>query len=57
MLYQIQDTCPKCHKPIRLETITPHPTLARNELHSFHCSTCGPVKTKVIPIQPIGEAA
>ncbi len=48
----MNDTCPKCRKPIAPTTITPHPTRRDLAIHSFACAGCGAVKTKVLFKKP-----
>jgi len=51
MHFQVKETCPRCHKPIGQATIEAYPSRPDFALHSFHCQTCGPVKTKIISIK------
>jgi hypothetical protein len=53
----MNDTCPKCRKPIRRTTVTPHPTRRELAIHSFECADCGPVKTKIISVKPNKSSA
>jgi hypothetical protein len=56
--FHIQARCPKCHKDtVRLATIEPHPTQDDLAVHSFNCTVCGPVRTKVISLRPAIEDA
>jgi hypothetical protein len=48
----MNDTCPKCRKPIGPTTVTPHPARRELAIHSFACADCGPVKTKVLLQKP-----
>jgi hypothetical protein len=48
----VDDTCPKCRKPIKQTTIELHPTRRDLALHNFQCADCGPVKTKIISLKP-----
>jgi len=48
----IDETCPICHKPVKLATIAPHPTRLDIEHHNFKCADCGYVKTKVFALKP-----
>ena len=44
----MDDTCPKCRKPLRLAAIEPHTTRPNLVVHSFECAHCGAVKTKIL---------
>jgi len=44
----MNDTCPKCRKPIKLAVIEQHPTRRDLAVHKFECANCGAVKTKII---------
>jgi hypothetical protein len=44
----MNDTCPKCRKPIGLKTITPHPNRRDLALRNFECADRGPVKTRIL---------
>jgi hypothetical protein len=48
----MNDTCPKCRKPIKPTTVTPHPTRRDLAIHTFACTDCGPVKTKTLFQKP-----
>jgi hypothetical protein len=49
----MNDTCPKCRKPIGLKTtITPHPTRYDLAIHKFECADCGVVKTRILLLKP-----
>jgi TPP-dependent indolepyruvate ferredoxin oxidoreductase alpha subunit len=48
----IDDTCPKCRKPVKIVSIEPHPTRRELALHNFKCVDCGRVKTKVFSVKP-----
>jgi hypothetical protein len=48
----VDDTCPKCRKPVRLAVIEPHPTRRDLAVHNFLCIDCGPVKAKVYTLKP-----
>jgi hypothetical protein len=51
----MNDTCPKCRKPIRQTTITPHPSRRDLVIHNFECADCGPVKSRILLLKP-GES-
>jgi transcription initiation factor IIE alpha subunit len=55
--FQIKDRCPKCHNPVQLATIEPHPTKQDIALHYFNCIDCGPVMVKVHSLKKIERAA
>ena len=48
----VQDTCPKCRKPIHQATIDLHPTDRDLALQNFTCANCGAVKTKMLSLKP-----
>jgi len=39
----IDDTCPRCRKPVKLSVIEPHQTDRDFAIHNYHCIDCGPV--------------
>jgi hypothetical protein len=47
----INDTCPKCLKPIELSYIEAHPSRDDIAVHNFVCGDCGTVKTKIISLR------
>jgi hypothetical protein len=47
-----EEPCPRCRKPIRQTTIELHPTNRELALHNYECAECGPVKTKIISLNP-----
>jgi hypothetical protein len=44
----MDDTCPKCRKPLRLAVTKPHTTRRDLAVHKFDCADCGHVKTKIL---------
>jgi hypothetical protein len=52
----VADTCPKCHKPIRLSVIDVHPDRPDLAIHNFECDDCGAVKAKVYSLKPRASA-
>jgi hypothetical protein len=44
----MNDTCPRCRKPIRLAAVEQHPTRRDLSVHKFECADCGGVKTKIL---------
>jgi hypothetical protein len=44
----MNDVCLKCRKPLKPGVIRPHPIRADLAVHSFECTNCGAVKTKVL---------
>jgi hypothetical protein len=44
----MNDTCPRCRKPIKETTVTPHPARHDLAIHTFECADCGVVKTKTL---------
>jgi len=53
----MNDTCPKCRKPIRPTTVTPHRTRRDLEIHNFECANCGVVKAKILLLKPDGTTS
>jgi len=51
----MNDTCPKCHKPIRRTTVTAHRTRHDLEIHNFECADCGVVKSKILLLKQGGS--
>ena len=47
----IDDTCPKCRKPVKLSVIEAHPTSPNLAIHNYQCIDCGPVLAKVISLE------
>ena len=53
MQFQVTGTvCPKCHKPIRVATVSMHPTRHDVAQQNYQCENCGPVLTKDISLSP-----
>ena len=48
----VDDTCPKCRKPVRLAVIDLHPNRPDLAIHNFLCVDCGPVEAKVYSLKP-----
>jgi hypothetical protein len=48
----MNDTCPKCRKPIKLTGVELHPTNRELAVHKFECASCGPVTTKILYRKP-----
>ena len=44
----MDDTCPKCRKPIKLAVIEQHSTGRDLAAHKFECADSGVVKTKIL---------
>jgi hypothetical protein len=44
----MDDTCPKCRKPIEIAAVEQHPTRGDLAVHKFECAGCGDVKTKIL---------
>jgi hypothetical protein len=51
----MNDTCPKCRKPITRRTVAPHRTRHDLEIHNFECADCGLVKSKILLRKPSGS--
>jgi hypothetical protein len=47
----IDDTCPRCRKPVKLAVIEPHPSDRNLAVHNYHCADCGSVKAGIIPLK------
>jgi hypothetical protein len=47
----IDDTCPRCCKPVKLTLIEPHPSDRDLAIHNCHCVGCGPVRARIIPLK------
>ena len=53
MQFQISGVyCPRCHKPITVATVEPHPTRPDIAHHNYECEACGPVMTKAVSMKP-----
>jgi len=50
------DRCPKCAQPTMQAVIEAHPSRRDLALHNFHCDDCGPIKTKIISLEPRAQA-
>ena len=44
----MNDTCPRCCKPIERAVVEQHPTRRDLSVHKFKCADCGIVKSKVL---------
>jgi hypothetical protein len=44
----MNDTCPRCRKPIKLAVIEQHQTRGDLSVQKFECADCGGVKTKIL---------
>ena len=44
----MDDTCPRCRKPIKLAVIEQRSTRRDLAIHKFECAACGVVKTKIL---------
>lgn len=44
----MNDTCPRCRKPLMAAVIESHPTRRNLAVHKFECSNCGAVQTKIL---------
>ena len=47
----VDDTCPKCRKPVRLAVIEPHPTRRDLAIRNIECPDCGLVKAKTYSLK------
>ena len=48
----MNDTCPKCRKPLKPAVIMQHPTRRELAIHKLECANCGAVKTKILFPKP-----
>jgi hypothetical protein len=48
----VDETCPKCHKPIKQTVIEPHPSRPDLAIENFECGDCGFVKAKIRSLRP-----
>jgi hypothetical protein len=53
----MDDTCPKCRKPVKFAGIEPHPNRRDLAVHKFHCANCGATTTRILFRKPSGVAA
>ena len=53
----MNDTCPKCRKPLKLAAVDPHPIDPELAVHKFECISCGRVTSKVLYRRPNAAAA
>jgi len=53
----MNDTCPKCRKPIKLAGIEPHPHRRDLAVHKFRCVSCGATQIKILFQRPTEVAA
>jgi ssDNA-binding Zn-finger/Zn-ribbon topoisomerase 1 len=44
----MNDTCPKCRKPLKPAAIEQHDARRDLAVHKFDCANCGAVKTKIV---------
>jgi len=52
----VDDTCPKCRKPLTLAVIERHPTRRDLAVHNLKCASCGTVKNKILSLK-LGESS
>ena len=48
----MNDTCPKCRKPLKPAVIETHPTGRDLAVHKLECANCGAVQTKILFRKP-----
>jgi hypothetical protein len=53
----VDDTCPKCSKPVAVAVIERHPSRPDLAINNFQCVDCGPVEAKIYSLKPRVEAA
>ena len=51
----MNDTCPKCRKPLKHAAVKPHPTRRSLAVHKFECSNCDARQTKIL-FRKLGKA-
>jgi ssDNA-binding Zn-finger/Zn-ribbon topoisomerase 1 len=44
----MNDTCPKCRKPLKPAAVEQHPSRSDLAVHKFECANCGAVQTKTL---------
>jgi hypothetical protein len=47
------DPCPRCRKLTMQSVIEPHPSRTDIALQNFYCADCGPLKSKVLSLEPV----
>jgi uncharacterized Zn finger protein len=53
----MNDTCPKCRKPMSHSAVKPYRTSRKLAVHKFKCTSCGHVTTKILYHKPNVAAA
>ena len=53
----MNDTCPKCRKPMSRSAVASHPKSRDLAVHKFECTSCGHVTTKILYHKPNVAAA
>jgi hypothetical protein len=56
LTFVVDETCPKCSKPVKIATIDLHPSRSDLAIHNFECVACGPVRAKIISLRPNGQS-
>jgi uncharacterized Zn finger protein len=51
------DPCPRCGKLTMQSVIEPHPRRNDIAIQNFHCADCGPVKTRVLSLEPVKSSS
>jgi len=50
LTFVVDETCPKCCKPVRLAVIELHPGRRDLAVHNYKCANCGPVRARIVPV-------
>jgi hypothetical protein len=57
MQFQVNETCPRCGKPVSLAIVEPHPTRTDIALHSYECMDCARPRKNASCVAPSGQVA
>lgn len=47
----VDETCPKCRKPIKQSFVELHPSNSNLAIQNFQCADCGTVKSRLYSLQ------
>jgi hypothetical protein len=48
----IDDTCPRCRKPVKIAEIDLHPSRRDLAVYNYHCMDYGPLTAKTYSLKP-----